>query len=294
MTSETFPTLFGCATGGGGKVVILGAPYDRSTNPERSGCVAAPSKLRTLSSPEYYRVKNGQVYDLARKRMMFKGADVSDIGNIRFRHNVQNDDQYLDFLARAITLIAQENKKPLMLGGDHLVSLAALRGFSVAGRNVQVIQLDAHHDYDEVNEGERPTHASFMTYVAQESLAKQVLQVGVRGMAWGAPQLPARIKAIGLTELSSSLLPGTDVYLTVDSDAFDPTIVPAVSYPVPEGLPFSALRSVLDSIRAAKLNIVGADWTEYNPNFDSKNNISGSFVLSGLAQLIESMIFEET
>lgn len=289
MKTEHFPTLFGCASGKEGHVVIVGAPYDRSTSPNRVGCVAAPAQLRALSGPDHFRVREGEVFDLGRRETIFKGCVVSDIGNIRFRYDCQSDDQYMEFIAQAITVIANEGKKPLVLGGDHVVTLAALRGLARAGKKFQVIQLDAHHDYETIRIGERPTHASFVSYVAAEHLAEQVLQIGVRGLAWGAPKAPEIVKSIRISELRQHLLPNVDVYLTIDTDAFDPTVLPAVSYPVPEGLPFAALREVLDGLRELDLNTIGADWTEYNPSYDSNNQISGRFILVGLSQLIQSM-----
>ncbi len=286
---EKYPTLFGCATGGDGSIIVIGVPYDRGTDSGHAGCAAAPSLLRRLSSPEHFRVKNGELYDLAKRETIFRGHVVSDLGNIRFRATHHTDDEYLEFVAQAVAAVARKGKKPLVLGGDHLVTLAVLRGLSQAGRAFQVLQFDAHHDYDVIGTGERPTHASFMSFVAAEGLAKQVIQVGVRGLAWGAPPAPNGITMATVTALKEVLMRDVDVYVTVDTDAFDPAVAPAVSYPVPEGLPFAALGAALEQLRLAGLNVIGADWTEYNPTFDTANNITGRVILRGLSQLIQSL-----
>jgi hypothetical protein len=117
------------------------------------------------------------------------------------------------------------------------VTLHALRGLKRAKPSFQVVQLDAHHDYSAITPGERPTHATFVGYVAAEKLAEQVVQLGVRGLTWGPPARPEGVQSVSLEQLPAALIPGLDVYVTVDTDAFDPSIAPGVGYPEPDGLP---------------------------------------------------------
>lgn len=284
------PTLFGCSAGGSGQIVVTGVPYDRSTCSNRAGSAAAPAHLRLLSSPEQFRLKSGNMFDLALKNKIFPGDALSDIGNIGFRQNLMNDDEYLNLISKSMEVICREKKKPLVLGGDHLSTLAILRGLRQAGAIFQVIHLDAHSDYDFLQFNERPTHASFMKCVVDESLSAQVLQIGVRGISSSNAIQVEAIRIISCMELRDCLIPNLDVYLTIDTDAFDPAIMPAVSYPVPEGLPFSALAEVLSIVKSMNLEILGADWMEYNPTYDTKNNITGQYILSGLASIIKCMI----
>lgn len=288
---KEFPTLFGCQRGADGRVVVVGAPYDRGTDPHRGGCVEAPGALRKLSLPEDNAIANGALYDLRERRVIVQGSDVSDLGDLRHRPQ-QRDETYLEFVGKAIEVIAREGKSPLLLGGDHLVTLAALRGLHAAGRRVQVIQLDAHHDYGPVAGSDLPTHATFIGFVAREGLVARVLQIGVRGLAWGEPDAPPGVESIEGSALAAHLEPGCDVYVTVDTDAFDPTIAPGVSYPEPEGLPLAALGQVLAIVRAAGLRVVGADWTEYNPRFDTPTSLTGRVVLRGLGLLLPALVAE--
>jgi len=269
-------------------VVIVGAPYDRGTDPHRSGCVEAPSTLRKLSLPEENAIANGVLYDLGKRRVIIDGRAVSDLGDLRFRPQ-QRDEAYLDFVADAIAVLVREGKRSLLLGGDHLVSLAALRGFHRAGRRVQVVQLDAHHDYGRTSPTELPTHATFVSSVAEEGLAARVLQIGVRGLAWGEPEAPPGVRSIELAALRDHLEPDCDVYLTIDTDAFDPTFAPAVGYPEPGGLSLSAVDHVLTTVAAAGLPVVGADWTEYNPRFEGPTFLTGRAILRGLAMLLPAL-----
>lgn len=281
-----YPTLFGCAMGGDGDIIVLGVPYDRGTDSFRSGCANGPAVLRTLS--EQKRIREACLYDLSREQVVLAGAALSDLGNVRF-HAHQSDDDYLELIAQGVQAIRSSGKKPLLLGGDHLITLQALRGLKRVNAPFQVLQLDAHHDYSTIVPGERPTHATFIAYAAAEHLSRQIVQLGVRGLSWGAPERPEGVSTVRLEELRSALVPGLDVYVTVDTDAFDPGIAPGVGYPEPEGLQLSALRHALAIVRDAGCAVIGADWTEYNPQYDTAHHLTGRVALKGIGLLLESM-----
>jgi arginase family enzyme len=285
---STYPTLFGCLQGAGGAIVCLGAAYDRGSSPDHSGAALAPAALRRASAPEVLRARQGGIYDLGLRRQLFEGDLLSDLGDIKFKAS-QTDDSYLELLAQAVALLVDEGRRPLILGGDHSVTLAVLRGFARAGARVQVVQLDAHHDYEEVSDGELPTHSTFITHVVGEGLAEKVIQIGVRGLSWGAPHPLPNVSLLDCDKLGDALLPNLGVYLTVDVDAFDPMIAPAVHFPEPGGLVPADLEKLLLTLRKARLPVVGSDWCEYVPALDTANLITARFVLSGLAKSIETM-----
>ena len=282
----SYPTLFGCAPGAGGRVIVLGVPYDRGTD-GISGAAKAPSELRSLSAPEHNRLSGGALYDLATGQKVLEGDALSDIGDLPYRPTM-TDEQYLDFVARAVEVIARERKSTMALGGDHLVTLAVLRGIARGrdGAPFQVVHVDAHFDYGAVDLEERPTHGSFMSFVAAEGLAQQITQVGVRGYCANVPAPVDRIRLVRLSQLEEALLPGVDVYLTIDTDAFDPAAAPAVSYPVPGGLAFADLDAILAAVSAGGRRLIGADWTEYNPAFDPRNLVTGRTVVTALVPIL--------
>lgn len=285
MLPKSFPTLFGCEMGTTGHVVVIGVPYDRGTAPEHSGgCCRAPSILRAISSPEVTRLAHGQLRDVASGSVLFEGRHLSDLGNIRFRPE-RPDNEYGDLISKALLLIISEGKIPFSLGGDHLICLLALRAFAKAGKVIQVLQLDAHQDVEQINDSDLPTHASFVSFAASENLALRVIQVGVRGFSGGMAEPPDNVIRTTVSELRKALIPGVDVYLTVDTDAFDPSLAQAVNYPEPEGLTYANLVQILEILRSEGSRCVGADWSEYNPLLDTPNLITGRFVLKGIALL---------
>ncbi len=286
--SNSYPTLFGCMPGHSGNVVVVGVPYDRGSDAYRAGCAEAPERIRQSSGPNTMRKTSGAVIDLATHKVLFTNPALSDLGNIRFRQGMQTDEIYLEYVSSVMGTLASEGKKTLTLGGDHLVTLAVLRGYAKAKRKVQVVQIDAHHDYGTWEAGEIPTHGTFMSFVAKEGLASRVIQVGVRGLAGGEHAAPPGFQITSPDHIHEALEDGTDVYLTVDTDGFDPSIAPGVSYPEPEGLSIQSLSQIIEQIRRNH-NIVGSDWMEFNPRFDTANGVTGKFIVQGLARIIEAM-----
>jgi arginase family enzyme len=76
-----------------------------------------------------------------------------------------------------------------------------------------------------------PTHATFVAHLLREHGVRRVIQIGVRGVLPMSPALPDRLLPVRVDELKAALLPDVPVYLTIDTDGFDPSIAPAVGYP---------------------------------------------------------------
>lgn len=278
-----YPTLFGCLGGASGRAVVVGVPYDRGTAVQHAGCAAAPGALRQASAPSHCRTDLHGLYDHAAGRVVFEAGALSDLGDIRYK-NEDTDRAYLEHIAEIVRVLGAEGRRPLVLGGDHLVTLAALRGLAAAGQTFQVVQLDAHHDYHPIRDDEQPTHASFISHVAREGLARKIVQIGVRGYSWGPHEPPLGVVTVRREALAAALEPGVPVYLTVDTDGFDPTVAGAVNYPEFEGLLLGDLDAVLRDI-GAHGRLIGADWTEYNPSLDAKNSLTAHFIVRGLAKI---------
>ncbi|MCP1774903.1 arginase family enzyme [Bradyrhizobium japonicum] len=159
---------------------------------------------------------------------------------------------------------------------------------SAVGR-VQVVQLDAHHDYADRPEGYGPTHSNFVSFLVDDPNVSRVTQVGVRGLSTLLPKQPDKVVESRLQELSTALLPEVPVYLTIDTDAFDPGIAPAVVHPVPGGLRWTDLSAVVESIYAERRRLVGLDWTEYNPTLEGRNAPTGVAIALALGRLLSEM-----
>ncbi len=178
-----------------------------------------------------------------------------------------------DVYYRILTLLS-ENKFPVIIGGNHTVSIGSIKAFSEYYDNLTVLQLDAHSDLRQIYEGSEFNHACAMARAREYA---SLVQVGIRSMS--AEELPYidkdRIffshelyydkslykKAIG--KLSEN------VYITIDLDVFDPSIMPSTGTPEPGGPSyFELLHFIRDVINAR--NVVGFDIVELCPSATNK------------------------
>ena len=178
-----------------------------------------------------------------------------------------------DVYYRILTLLS-ENKFPVIIGGNHTVSIGSIKAFSEYYDNLTVLQLDAHSDLRQIYEGSEFNHACAM---ARSREYASLVQVGIRSMS--AEELPYidkdRIffshelyydkslykKAIG--KLSEN------VYITIDLDVFDPSIMPSTGTPEPGGPSYFELLHFMRDVINAR-NVVGFDIVELCPSATNK------------------------
>ncbi|MFW5693812.1 MAG: agmatinase [Alkalispirochaeta sp.] len=174
---------------------------------------------------------------------------------------------------------------PIVLGGEHSISAPAVRGVRDSmGEPIGVVQIDAHADLRNQYEGTPESHASVARRIHQD-LQLPLIQIGVRALspeevlyraevatrAGTDPTYPAittfDAPSIVPTGISSITVPKSfpqRVYVTIDVDGLDPSIIPATGTPVPGGLAWYQFLSIIDSI-ASQREIVGCDVVELAP-----------------------------
>jgi len=168
----------------------------------------------------------------------------------------------------------KKQKKVTLIGGEHSVSIGALRAYRETYPNLTVLQLDAHADLRPSYEGSACNHACA---VHQASIEGPLVQVGIRSMDISEEAYMNRDNVFFAHELDThknwiqkvlDRLNGP-VYLTIDLDAFDPSILPATGTPEPGGLLWYPTLHLLKRAFTEK-QIVGFDVVELCPNPYSK------------------------
>jgi len=164
----------------------------------------------------------------------------------------------------------KENKLVGVLGGEHSVSLGAVRAYAEQYPDLTVLQLDAHADLREEYQGSPYNHACVMRRV--QEIAK-VVQVGIRNVCEEERQfiVPENIFYAHKIRRNDTWMQSAidqmseNVYLTIDLDCFDPSVLPSTGTPLPGGMTWW---QVLDFITMTNLqrNIVGFDIVELCPN----------------------------
>ena len=171
-------------------------------------------------------------------------------------------------VASALTL----EKIPVLLGGEHTVSVGAFQAIKETIKNVGIIQFDAHADLRNTYEGTPHSHACVM-YRALD-LKIPFFQIGVRSLSYEEYQLRREKRIPHLdastlheTEIPLQILPADfpeNIYITFDVDAFDPSIMPATGTPEPGGLAWHQTFELLERIVSAR-QIIGFDVVELAP-----------------------------
>jgi agmatinase len=179
----------------------------------------------------------------------------------------------LEEIEAAVAGVLQTGGIPVVLGGEHTVTLGALRALKKAGREFGVVQFDAHADLRDEYEGSKLSHACVMRR-AIDDLGLPLFQIGVRALSLeehrfrterNVPHLDAA-EIAGKGTPRRLLPPGfpRNVYVTFDVDGLDPSVMPATGTPVPGGLLWYQATGLLETISVER-TILGADFVELAP-----------------------------
>ncbi|MCJ7663735.1 MAG: agmatinase [Desulfobacterales bacterium] len=235
--------------------VIIGCPLD-ITSSFRPGTRFAPQAIRDVSwGLETYSPR------LDRDLEDLKICDVGDISL------PQGDvEGALGIIQGYVTTVIGDKKFPILIGGEHLISLAIVRELARHHKNLAVIQLDAHADFRQDYLGDPLSHATVMRRIADIVGGENIFQLGIRS---GTKEEMNSARAMGsLSGVGETLrrTAGRPVYLTVDLDLLDPGVAPGVGVPEPGGLTFDECLSLISEL--SSLNVKGFDVVELSPPYD--------------------------
>ena len=242
------------------KIVLFGAPFDGTTS-FRPGARFAPRVIRTDSyGLETYSPR--QHKDLT-ALFIFDGGDLE----LPFG----NPQKALTFIEKYISRLLRDGKIPFMLGGEHLVTLGAIRAAEKKYPNLRVLHLDAHTDLRDEYLGEKLSHATVMRRVWERVGDGRIVQVGLRSgekEEFDFARAHTVLHECNKREWSeiTDQLSGEPLYVSLDLDILDPSIFPGTGTPEPGGISFSDLQKTV--MQMSGLNIVGCDVVELSPPYD--------------------------
>ena len=264
MLYPNIETFIGCESSyEEADVVLYGAPFD-STTSYRPGARFGPSAIRH----ESYGLETFSPYQEAD----LCDCRVFDSGDLELCFG-SSEAALADIEARADQILA-DGKFPLLLGGEHLVTLAAVRAVLKVHPDLHIIHFDAHADLRDDYLGAKLSHACVLRrchdLVGDGRIHQFCIRSGDRSEFEFAKQHTDmhRFDFSGLKELAEKLArEKTPVYFTIDLDCLDPSIFPGTGTPEAGGVSFSKL---LEAIRTtSRMNIAGADINELAPMLDA-------------------------
>jgi agmatinase len=233
-------------------VTILGCPLD-ATSSFRGGTKFAPDSIRraswTLETYSPYLKKD--LEDVA----------FCDSGNLEIPAG--DLPLALDLIEGAVSEMTKQGKRPLILGGEHLITYPILKAMKKTFPVLQLIHFDAHCDLRDEYEGQKLSHATAIRRVKDLGIA-EIHQIGIRS---GTRQEFEELRSVhSPASLRDRLIPDIPIYLTFDLDVFDPSLAAGVTTPEPGGLMFQEVMDYFSVLAGAR--IVGADIVELAPDYD--------------------------
>ena len=208
-----------------------------------------------------------------------------------------NPEELLEKVRISMADMLKANKFPILLGGEHSISIGAVKAAKEAYPDLSVLQLDAHYDMRDVYFDSKLNHGCVARRISEIC---PIVQVGMRSYSkeekdFLASQANGKIKSINVYDIldmpmwkdkaSASL--SEHVYITVDLDVFDPSMVPAVGTPEPGGLGWYEAIDFLKGVVKDK-KVIGFDIVELCP---IKGNIASDFLAAKLLYRLLGYIF---
>lgn len=269
----TFMRMPKSETAEGLDFAIAGAPFDTASS-FRSGSRFGPNAIRNISA----MMKPNNVLLQVNIMDSLKGADMGD-----FNVTPGYIHPTYDAIEAGVTSILEKNATPIILGGDHSITLAELRAVAKKYGPVSLVHFDSHSDLCDEVFGQKYNHGTPFRRAIEEGLIDPAhsIQVGMRGSLYdpdehklaaqlGMLLIPAhKVREMGFDALIHTILErvgDTKCFLTFDIDFVDPAYAPGTGTPEVGG--FTSYES-LNLVRSIKdLNFVGFDIVEVLPAYD--------------------------
>ncbi len=280
MLDKNIETFIACdAEYDDAKIVIFGAPFD-STTSYRPGTRFASRAIRS----ESYGLETYSPYqdrDLA-------DCSVFDSGDIELC--IGSSEIALDQISERTAVILKDGKLPLMIGGEHLVTLGAFREVYKKYPDLRIVHFDAHADLRDDYLGVKLSHACVIRRCHDLVGDGRIFQFGIRSgdkseFCWSG-QGHTQMRKFDFEGLDRTVkqLKGNPVYFTVDLDVLDPSVFPGTGTPEAGGVSFTELlNAVLTVCRGA--DIVGCDVNELSPFYD-QSGVSTAVACKVVRELI--------
>lgn len=274
------------------KVGILPVPYDLTTS-YRSGTDNGPKAIIEASTQL-------ELYDEELKMETYR-IGITTMDELKVR-DLPPEEMVKSVYEAGLHLV-KAGKFPVVLGGEHTVTIGMVKALMERYQDLSIVQFDAHADLRDEYEDRKLSHACVGRRLSELG---QLLQLGVRSLSQEEAEIIPRttVKTINAADIIRGLTPeeGSDpvisliptlsdrTYITIDLDVLDPSIMPSVGTPVPGGLGWYEMLDLLKYLSSVK-EIVGFDVVELSP---ISNNISPDFLAAKLVYRLIGYIFQRT
>ncbi|NEN25569.1 agmatinase [Cryomorpha ignava] len=264
------------------KVVVIPVPYD-GTSTWQKGADEGPAALLDAA-------RNMELYDIE------TGTEVYQEGIYLAPPVTENEspEAMVEAVYKTVASYLEKGKMVTALGGEHSISIGVIRAYMEKYKELTILQIDAHADLRESYEGSKCNHACAVYEANQKA---HLVQVGIRSMDVSENKVMKRENVFFAHEMATNSKwmneaidrMTRDVFITIDLDAFDPSIMPSTGTPEPGGMQWYETLKFIRKVNK-KRNIVGFDIVELMPNAEEK---SSDFLAAKLYYKILTYIFKK-
>lgn len=237
-------------------IVMLGLPFDGTVS-YRPGSRFAPEQIRLASwgleeySPEFDK-------DLA-------DVNFHDAGDLEFP--LGNTYKSLEVIEKNVEDIYNDGKRVFGIGGEHLVTLPEIKAVSKFYKDLAIVHFDAHTDLREEYMGEEMSHSAVIRHAADIVGPENIKQIGIRSGMKEEWDFMKKHNTLIHEHSQLDCLKGKKIFVTVDLDVLDPSVMPGTGTPESGGLSFNDLIGWFKYLK--DFDIVGADVVELAPDYDA-------------------------
>ncbi len=264
------------------KVILIPVPYDGTSTWQKGADQGPAALLDAARNMELYDIETDtEVY----REGVFLTPPVTENSS---------PEAMTDAVFTKVKEYLQKDKFVTAIGGEHSISIGVIRAFMEKYKDLTVLQIDAHADLRESYEGSKCNHACAVYEANQEA---NLIQVGIRSMDISENKVMKRENVFFAHEMINNShwmhdavdRMSRNVFITIDLDAFDPSIMPSTGTPEPGGLQWYETLQFIRKVNK-KRNIVGFDIVELRPNPEEK---SSDFLAAKLYYKILTYVFKK-
>ena len=263
-------------------IAVLGAPFDAGSQ-FRSGARMGPRGIREAST--LFSFGHGGAYD-HEDDITYLPANTTrivDIGDADIIHtDTIQSHANIEF---GVKKILEAKAIPVVLGGDHSVNIPCINAFKNEDP-IHIIQIDAHLDFVNERHGVRFGHGNPMYRASEKEYVSGMTQIGIRNVSSTAREgyIEAKergskifsvrqFRKMGISQILNTIPKNIRYYLTIDIDAFDPSIASGTGTPSHGGFYYYEILELIDGL-TKQGKIAGLDLVEVAPDYDITNSTS--------------------
>ncbi|WP_413730622.1 arginase family protein [Sodalis sp. RH22] len=262
-------------------IAILGIPFDEGS-PFMPGTRMAPRSLREHSL-RFCSEHRGYYSPEAKREFLgeeVRGGLIVDAGDVDIHPT--NVEKTFELITDAVKHILDGGALPVILGGDHSITYPVFRAFD---GDIHVLHFDAHTDYGTLEQDMQYTNGHAFRHVVERAKASSLTQIGIRSLRHSAEIVEQVIEGgnrvipmgefrrIGPQGIGALLPENARVYVSIDVDVLDMSLVPGCVSAEPDGMTYAELRDSLKTI-AERYQVVGFDFVEVNPLLDVGSGVT--------------------